>query len=846
MVRRLAQQSPSALPSGFPSLESLERRRFFAAATFNDVFIATKQSIIMAAVGKAPKKPGRPDLQAGSDDGARSNDDVTTITNPIFDIDRVDANTTVQLLRDGVVVASVYSVAGGTVSLTDGGPVPLGMHQYTSRLVSATGVIGDVSMALQVQIVAPPTPPAPPAAPTMPDVQSSSDTGQASDDNLTAAANLSFTIAGVTSGLTVQLMRDGAVVAMGVAASTSITLTDASASADGSYAYTAIAIDGVTGLSSTASTSLAVMIDRTPPAASAPDLAAAYDFGRSDSDDITSATSLGFEVAVAESDGMVELLRDGVVVASAASSAGVMTLADPATLADGIYGYATRVTDAAGNSSTGGTVNVTVDATAPTASTPDLSATSDTGGSNSDNITASTNLSFAVADVEDGATVELMRDGVVVNSASGTAGTMHLVDPYPLIDGVYTYATRVTDVAGNVSVSGSMAVTVDTMSPGATSAPVLSDASDLGLKGDNATRDRMPVMIVSGADPYAVVELMENGVVIASTVADATGMAMLGPASQLTPGTHTFTARQIDAAGNMSPQSAAGSVKIINALASSDYDGDGISDTAIYSAGTWTIALSGGGTKTAVLGGAADVPVPGDYDGDGITDIAMYRPSGRSIRVMPSSMPDTVTVQFISTTFQLPVCADYDGDGKTDFAVYNNTTGVFTIMNSTGGTSTVTMQAGALPVVADYDGDGKADIAVYDPVSTVWTIMKSTGGMMTETFGLGDGSDQPLPADYNGDGFDDLGMYKPVTGTFSILTPTGTLNSVMPANEIAFVGDFDGDGKFDPGTYSQAAALFSIFRSSAGKLSMTLGTAGGTDQPLPLSIAQVRKDVLGF
>ena len=60
-----------------------------------------------------------------------------------------------------------------------------------------------------------------------------------------------------------------------------------------------------------------------------------------------------------------------------------------------------------------------------------------------------------------------------------------------------------------------------------------------------------------------------------------------------------------------------------------DYDGDGITDIAVFRAptGTWYMRNSGAPAAAVVWGGAGDMPAPGDYDGDGKTDIAVFRPS---------------------------------------------------------------------------------------------------------------------------------------------------------------------------------------------------------------------------
>ncbi|MCA1808915.1 MAG: hypothetical protein LC725_05600, partial [Lentisphaerae bacterium] len=63
-----------------------------------------------------------------------------------------------------------------------------------------------------------------------------------------------------------------------------------------------------------------------------------------------------------------------------------------------------------------------------------------------------------------------------------------------------------------------------------------------------------------------------------------------------------------------------------------DFDGDGVSDPALYHgvSGSWMIYLVG--TQELLrgqLGGPDYRPVAGDFDGDGVWDVGVYRSDGR-------------------------------------------------------------------------------------------------------------------------------------------------------------------------------------------------------------------------
>ncbi len=89
------------------------------------------------------------------------------------------------------------------------------------------------------------------------------------------------------------------------------------------------------------------------------------------------------------------------------------------------------------------------------------------------------------------------------------------------------------------------------------------------------------------------------------------------------------------------------------------------------------------------LGASTDMPVPADYDGDGITDAAVYHPSTGTWTIRTASSGFTA-----GSTFQwgvpgdVPVPGDYDGDGKADMAVYRRASGLWFIRQSTTGNTT--------------------------------------------------------------------------------------------------------------------------------------------------------------
>ncbi len=220
-----------------------------------------------------------------------------------------------------------------------------------------------------------------------------------------------------------------------------------------------------------------------------------------------------------------------------------------------------------------------------------------------------------------------------------------------------------------------------------------------------------------------------------------------------------------------------------------DYDGDGLTDLAVYrnSNNTFYRATSQTNTATQFSGGvwgvAGDMFVPGDYDGDGKGDLAVWRPSNGFWYILQSSTNSLFAVQW-GQNGDTPITGDFDGDLKTDFAVVRkNVDGAgtpltwFILQSNFGYDFGIAARWGAngdIPLVGDFDGNGKADITIFRPSTGVWGSLLSNSSSVagtTQKFAtFGQNSDVPQPADYDGDGIVDYAVFRPgSTGEFYIL-----------------------------------------------------------------------------
>jgi len=387
-----------------------------------------------------------------------------------------------------------------------------------------------------------------PNAPGAPNLDAVSDSGaNNADDKTNVTTNLSFTIPGVVSGATVQLFRDGAPVASGVASGITIQLTDPGPltfTASGTtYSYTAKQSFGAA--TSVASTALPVLISIIP---DAPVLDPASDSGTL-GDGITNDTSPTFNITNVVNTATVKLFRDGVEVASGTAAGVTIQLTDPSA-PNGTFTYtAKQIFNAVTSDPSAGTsITITIKPDAP-----DLIAASDSGSSSTDNYTNDTTPTFNITGVINGANVELLRDGTSVANATAVGTSIQLTDPGALA-GPHTYKARQTVGITLSPDSDGLDVTIDT-STAQPSTPDLITADDSNINNDNVTSKTTPTF-TGTAEANSSVQLFATGVLKGSGAADNAGAWSI-TSSALADGPYNITVVATDLAGNVSVASAA-------------------------------------------------------------------------------------------------------------------------------------------------------------------------------------------------------------------------------------------------------------------------------------------------
>jgi subtilisin-like proprotein convertase family protein len=303
-------------------------------------------------------------------------------------------------------------------------------------------------------------------------------------------------------------------------------------------------------------------------------------------------------------------------------------------------------------------------------------------------------------------------------------------------------------------------------------------------------------------------------------------------------------------------------------LMTTDFNGNGVSDVAIFrpATGQWFAQ----GQATIGWGASGDIPVPGDYNGDGVSDHAVYRPTtgtwfvdnqpamnfgvpgdipvpgdylgaGSTLRAVFRPSTATWYVESMSPVAwgglgDIPVPANYGGALTTNIAVFRPSTATWYIL---GQAPVVFGAPGDIPVPADYDGDGVADLAVYRPSTGQWFIE----GLAPVTWGVP--GDVPVPGYYSGEGAADIAVYRPSTGVwyvFGILPVAFGGPGDLPVPRPDVLGDMIWDGTQDVGGYladfdGNGAIDVAVFRSSTatwlanGQAPVGWGTPG--DIPVP-------------
>ncbi len=225
-------------------------------------------------------------------------------------------------------------------------------------------------------------------------------------------------------------------------------------------------------------------------------------------------------------------------------------------LADGGHTFAIRATDVAGNTDPSpATQNWTIDTLAPAVPTVHLAASSDTGASNTDNLTAN-NMPTFQGDAEATSLVHIFDGSTSLGSvtADGQGHWSFTVDILnALSDGAHAVTATATDIAQNTSAASStLRVTIDTNSP---------PAPTINSPANNSYNTSGSLRISGTSEASSKIEIVEGATTRGTTAAASDGTWSV-TLSSVADGSRTYVAIATDAAGNRSAPSDSRTVSV--------------------------------------------------------------------------------------------------------------------------------------------------------------------------------------------------------------------------------------------------------------------------------------------
>ena len=479
-----------------------------------------------------------------------------------------EANATVTIRADGVVIGTTVADGLGAWSFTPSTPLGEGPHTLTAVATDAAGNTSGVSNSwgLIIDSVAPATPVITQVVDDAPEgLGALSPNGSTNDTTPTLNGT-------AEPGSTVTIRLDGAdLVTVPVGSNGTWTYTPTAPLGEGPHTFTVVATDAA-GNTSLPSTGFNIIVDTTPPVAAT--IASVTDDvggvqGPLSSGDTTDDTQPLLQ-GTAPPDAVVTVY-DGTTLLGTAilDGSGGWSFTPVTPLTDGPHSLTVHTTDAAGNTTVSSPFVLTVDTVAP--ATPDIPAIT----VNPDGTETPLNPGETTRDTtptlsgtgNPGDTVTIYNGGVKLDDVvvDGT-GNWTWTPATPLPNGTYDITLTVTNMDGTGNESGPsqpVTITIDTDPPATPAAPVITDSVSQvtgPVPDGGTTNDPRPVLSGTGtANDVINITDTVNGIptVVGTVTVDSTGNWSWRPDSNIGEGSHVYTATATDEAGNVSAASPA-------------------------------------------------------------------------------------------------------------------------------------------------------------------------------------------------------------------------------------------------------------------------------------------------